>query len=223
VNPKPSPEPKRKQIRRSITHPSAGECEFKSVAGSGCDAFNHIVLNQAANTLWLKHSDDTTRGKQYQAAHSAMMGIAPRDEIEGMLAAQMVAAHAALMECYRRAMIPEQTFEGRKDNLSQANKLSRTYTMQMEALSRYRGKGQQKISVEHVHVHAGGQAVVGSVETGGGVASGNQRQPHAKAISHAPVAPLWSEDQKREPVPLAGDAERPLPNARRRISGSPEG
>jgi hypothetical protein len=33
------------------------------------------------------------------------------------------------------------------------------------ALNRHRGKGgQQKVTVEHVHVHAGGQAVVGVVE-----------------------------------------------------------
>ena len=32
--------------------------------------------------------------------------IKPTDEIEGMLAAQMVAAHNATMECYRRAMLP---------------------------------------------------------------------------------------------------------------------
>jgi hypothetical protein len=31
------------------------------------------------------------------------------------------------MECYRRAMLGEQTFEGHRENLNQANKLSRTY------------------------------------------------------------------------------------------------
>jgi hypothetical protein len=39
-----------------------------------------------------------------------------------MIAAQLIAAHNATMECYRRAMIGEQTLEGRRDNLSQANK-----------------------------------------------------------------------------------------------------
>jgi hypothetical protein len=67
---------------------------------------------------------------------------------------------------------------------------------------------------------AGGQAVVGAVDTGGGVASENQRQPHAKAISYAPVAPLWSENPEREPVPLARDAERSLPHARGEVAGS---
>jgi hypothetical protein len=46
-----------------------------------------------------------------------------------MIAAQLIAAHNATMECYRRAMIGEQTLEGRRDNLSQANKLSRTYAV----------------------------------------------------------------------------------------------
>jgi hypothetical protein len=38
----------------------------------------------------------------------------------------------------------------------------------IEALNRHRGKGQQKGTVEHVHVHAGGQAVVGMVRGSGG-------------------------------------------------------
>ncbi len=102
------------------------------------------------------------------------------------------------------------TFAGWRESLAQANKLSRTYTMLVEALNRHRGKGQQKVTVEHVHVHQGGQAIVGSVEAGGGVSHGNQRQPHAKAISHAPQPPLWRQDPEREPLPVTGDAERPL-------------
>ena len=88
--------------------------------------------------------------------------------IEGMIAAQLLAAHNAAMECYRRAMIGEQSFEGRRENLSQANKLSRTYAALIEALNRHRGKGQHKVTVEHVHVHTGGQAIVGSVSQSGG-------------------------------------------------------
>ena len=47
--------------------------------------------------------------------------------------------------------------EGRRENLNRANKLSRTYSTLLEMLNRHRGKGQQKVTVEHVHVHAGGQ------------------------------------------------------------------
>jgi hypothetical protein len=47
--------------------------------------------------------------------------------------------------------------------------MSRTHAALVEALNRHRGKGQQKVTVEHVHVHAGGQAVVGIVEAGEGL------------------------------------------------------
>jgi hypothetical protein len=88
-----------------------------------------------------------------------MTGMKPPDELEGMLIAQLIASYSAAMECYRRAMLGEQTFEGRRENLTQANKLSRTYAALTEALDRHRGKGQQRITVEHVNVHAGGQAI----------------------------------------------------------------
>jgi hypothetical protein len=78
-------------------------------------------------------------------------------------------------------MIGEQTLEGRRDNLNQANKLSRTYATLIDALNRHRGKGgQQKVTVEHVHVHAGGQAVVGVVESPGGGDRISEDQPQAK-------------------------------------------
>ena len=83
------------------------------------------------------------------------------------MAAQLLAAHNAAMECYRRAMHSEQTFEGRRENLNQANKLSRSSAVLLEALNRHRGKGQQKVTVEHVTVNAGGQAIVGAVATPG--------------------------------------------------------
>jgi hypothetical protein len=154
---------------------------LKKIGGSRSDHWNNILANQTVQALWLKHSDPETRDKQYSATVAALIGIAPKDELEGMMAAQLVAAHNAAMECYRRAMIGEQTFEGRRENLAQANKLSRTYATLLEALNRHRGKGQQKVTVEHVHVHSGGQAVVGVVGTpGGGKRPKSEDQPHAK-------------------------------------------
>src|SRR4051794_11963332 len=163
------------------------------------------------------------------AAVAGLAGIAPRDELEGMLAGQLIAAHSAAMECYRRAMISEQTFEGRHESLTQANKLSRTYVTLLEALNRHRGKGQQKVTVEHVHVHPGGQAIVGSVEAsasgsgGGGGEPKGGGQPHAEALEHAPEPVLRSQDPQREPVPRARDAERALPPARRSLTRRPKG
>src|SRR5262245_32544283 len=197
---------------------------LKEIGGSPSDSWNNILANQAINSLWRGHSDQGARDKQCQATLAALIGIAPKDELEGMMAAQLLAAHNAAMECYRRAMIPEQTFEGRRECLSQANKLGRTYAVLLDALNRHRGKGQQKVTVKHVHVHPGGQAVVGTVESpGGGVLPRSEDQPHAKQIAHAPQPAVWSTVQDREPVPVASDAERPLPDARRKISGCAQG
>ena len=43
------------------------------------------------------------------------------------MAAQLLATYNAAMECYRRAMVGGQTFDGRRENLNQATKLSRTW------------------------------------------------------------------------------------------------
>jgi hypothetical protein len=181
--------------------------EKKDMGGGMHDTWNDLVAGQAIAALWTGNSTPEDRDKQFVATVAALHGIKPRDELEGMLAAQLLAAHNAAMECHRRAMLPEQTFQGRSEALSQANKLSRTYATLLEALNRHRGKGQQKVTVEHVHVYEGGQAIVGHVEgAGGGVRTKREGQPHA--ITYAPGETLRSENAEREAVPIAIDAER---------------
>jgi hypothetical protein len=197
---------------------------LKSIGGSQSDHWNNTLANQAVQALWVKNSGPEERDKQLSATVAALIGIGPKDELEGMMAAQLIAAHNAAMECYRRAMIGEQTFEGRRENLAQANKLSRSFATLLEALNRHRGKGQQKVTVEHVHVHSGGQAVVGVVEqAGGGDRAKSEDQPHEKQIAHAPQPAMRCPDEGREAVPVAGDAERPLPAARRPVARRTEG
>src|SRR5437667_3012401 len=78
------------------------------------------------------------------------------------------------------------------------NKLARTFASQVEALKRYRTKGEQKVTVEHVHLHAGGQAVVGTIETPGvGIARNrrnNPMQPDCPCIG----AHVWGADEERK-------------------------
>jgi hypothetical protein len=180
--------------------PGSGNGVLKAVGGSASDDFNNVLANQAVSALWLAHSDSEARGKQYQAALAAMVSVGPRDELEGMLAAQMVATHSAAMECYRRAMISEQTLEGRSENLKHAAKLSRVYADQIEALARYRGKGQQTVRVEHVTVNAGGQAIVGNVTGGTGATGKSEERPDAKQLTHAPGETLPSEIEENRPA-----------------------
>jgi hypothetical protein len=98
-----------------------------------------------------------------------------------MIAAQLIATHYAAMECYRRAMGSDQTFEGRHENLRQATKLTRASAALVDALNRHRGKGQQKVTVEHVHVHSGGQAIVGTIESSAPAGSTRSEGPRCGA------------------------------------------
>src|SRR5215467_12797629 len=187
----------KKGMTINLTDPESFNGTLKDLGGSKSDHWNNILVGQSIQTLWIKHPDKETRDRQYKATVSALIGIGPKDEIEGMIAAQLVAAHNATMECYRRAMLGEQSFEGRRENLGQANKLSRTYAVLLDALNRHRGKGQQKVTVEHVHVHSGGQAVVGMVQTpGGGDRPRSEEQSHA--LADARCAPMRSADPERE-------------------------
>jgi hypothetical protein len=196
---------------------------FKFIGGAASDRWNQILINQAVGSLWLD-GEEEERDRQRSATVVALTAIGPRDELEGMMAAQLLAAFNATMECYRRAMIPEQTLECHRECLDQANKLSRTYVVLLDALNRHRGKGQQKVTVEHVHVHSGGQAVVGMVGgPGGGGSPKLEDQPHAKQIAYAPQPPMWSADKEREPVPISRDAERPVPPARRNVARRSQG
>jgi hypothetical protein len=133
-----------------------------------------------------------------------------------MLVSQMAMTHALTMQAMMRAhwaeYQPEYQLAG---NL--AIKLSRTFTMQMEALSKLRRGGEQTVRVEHVHVHSGGQAIVGAVNHpgGGGGAIGNQNQPHApihpQALAFTPGSPVWSEDASQDAMPVAsGEREGAL-------------
>jgi len=79
---------------------------LKRVGGSASDDWNDILVGQVVKTLW-QSADPEQVSRQYQATVDALIGISPKDEIEGMIAAQLLACHYASMDCYRRAMLRE--------------------------------------------------------------------------------------------------------------------
>lgn len=110
---------------------------------------------------------------------SVVVGAAPRDEFEAMLAVQMAAIHNATITT-ARWLASVETLPQLEVQERALNKLARTFTTQMEALKRYRTGGQQKVVVEHVTVNSGGQAIVGSVShpgPGGGTARKTESTP----------------------------------------------
>ncbi len=89
-----------------------------------------------------------------------------------MLAAQMIGVHNIAMNFMGKATRTDRV-DFMSTYMNGATKSLRTFAAQMEALKKYRTGGQQKMIVEHVHVNEGGQAIVGTVNQGGG---GNKKK-----------------------------------------------
>jgi hypothetical protein len=130
------------------------------------------LLGQAANVqVWgiLKNDDKLAQ------ALGLMRDIKPAGAMEAMLAVQMFGVHHAALLFLRRASLDGQTLEGADANVLRATRLLRLFNEQLEAMAKLKGKtAQQRVTVEHVHVHEGGQAIVGAMSTrkgdpGGGV------------------------------------------------------
>jgi hypothetical protein len=174
---------------------------MRAIGTADLDFFNELMVH-------LVNASKKVDGTSEDATNfmlAVVKGIEPRDQIETMLAAQMAAVHMASMTFARRLAhvdtIPQQ------DSAQNAfNKLTRTFAAQVEALKRYRSGGEQKMTVQHVHVAEGGQAIVGNVSTpapGGGASEKAKEQPHA--LGYAPGVEMPRQiEAERATVPGAG-------------------
>jgi hypothetical protein len=172
---------------RKKTRPPAPNLKISKVDKGGSVALDHpdrdtgwLMLVNALGTTTYEFADGLISqllnvgtngqdcdGKGPNFMLSIIRGINPQDEVESMLAAQMAAVHMATMTVARRLNhvenIPQQ------DSASNAfNKLARTFAVQLEALNRYRTGGEQRVTVQHVTVNEGGQAIVGAVTPAAG-------------------------------------------------------
>ena len=133
--------------------------EFNASIGAEGEAFFNGILSsisEAANV------GDVVDEKQANFALSIIRGLHPRDQTEALLGAQMAAIHIATMRTAAklgRAKNPQLADQHERA----LNRLARTFTAQVEALKRYRSKGEQRVYVERVTVNEGGQAIVGPV------------------------------------------------------------
>jgi hypothetical protein len=185
-------------------NPALGSILLLKAIGSTEGDFLHGLTKQLVNAGSQGPKADE-HGSNFMLA--VVKGVEPRDQIEAMLAAQMAAVHMASMTFARRLAhvetVPQQ------DSASNAfNKLARTFAAQVEALKRYRSGGEQKMTVQHVHVAEGGQAIVGNVNApteGVGHAKKTEEQPHA--LAYAPdVAMPRQIEAERAKVPSSRGA-----------------
>lgn len=93
--------------------------------------------------------------------------IGAQNSLEKMLAHQMGALHQAMCNCMTKSAMATNTNDAIR-YMNMATKLASTYQGGLLTLKRLRSSGQQSITVQHVNVADGGQAVIGDVRTGGG-------------------------------------------------------
>jgi hypothetical protein len=148
----------------SADHPdqAVGYTLLMAALGTTDVTFAHGLIGQLANAGSQGRKVDPD-GLNFMLA--VVKGVEPRDEIEAMLASQMAAVHMASMTFARRLAHVDTIRQ--QDGAERAfNKLTRTFAIQADTLKRYRSAGHRRVTVEHVTVNDGGQAIVGSVSAG---------------------------------------------------------
>ena len=156
----------------SLDHPDPiyGQALLMSVfATSDVSFFAETLLQLAGASV----QDGKVNERELNFMISVVKGIQPRDQLETMLAAQMAVVHSLTMNMTGRLKgsftLPQ------LDSTERAiNKLARTFAGHLDALKRYRSTGEQKVTVEHVTVNDGGQAIVGNVAHRG---EGSSKKP----------------------------------------------
>ena len=155
-----------KGVSVALDHPDKDTGWLMLVNALGSTGYEFVdgLISQLLN-VGINGQDCDGKGPNFML--SIIRGVNPQDEVESMLAAQMAAVHMATMTVARRLNhvdnLPQQ------DSASNAfNKLARTFAVQLEALKRYRTGGEQRVTVQHVTVNEGGQAIVGAVTPGAG-------------------------------------------------------
>ena len=149
--------------------------ELKSITGPEVATLSRRLINDV-EIVCVSNVHDKDSIKNAQNLSKAMMSsLAPQDGLQAMLATQMIAVHQLQMKCSKFAKHLENP-ENMKTYTNMAIKLANTFLNQANALSKLQGKNQQKVTVEHVNVEAGGQAIVGNIETNGGGGKNEQKK-----------------------------------------------
>ena len=168
----------RSTCREPMEGMSKSQLEIRLADAFGTTSSEFIDAMMVNLLTYFEAPDDRRASREINSALAVLDGIKPENEVEAMLLTQMVATNDAAMKCLSqiRSVATAEAF----GNLSV--KLLRTFTSQTEALAKLRRKGEQTVRV--VHVHPGGQAVVGDVHhhkgTGGrGLPSESEGQSDA--------------------------------------------
>jgi hypothetical protein len=137
--------------------------QLKNTLGTVSEAFVDMALEHLERAA--RMPGDGASNVSINGALAIVAAFAPRNEAEAVLALQAACTHMVAMVMMARIGGGHGGDRRLPALASAAAKLLRAHCMQVETFRRLRGGGEQNIRVEHVHVHEGGQAIVGAVTT----------------------------------------------------------
>lgn len=146
------------------------ECHLRDSLGSRSPGFTAHLMNRICNAM-TPLGGGMLSEDSVNAAVAIVAAIAPRDEVEAVLGAQIAATNDLSLELIAHAK-GSKNVDVTASYIAQATKLQRTMCVQLETLSKMRRGGEQ--IVRHIHVdNRGGQAVIAeNVHTAGGLGNG---------------------------------------------------
>jgi hypothetical protein len=201
-----------RSARMSLDHPDSSIAQKLLMEALG------TADSDFADALLLQLGFLSTQGNRIDKAQLDFMlavvkGIKANDQLEAMLAIQMAVIHLRMLqssELLNRTDTPQQS----DSVMNGLNKLARTYTAQMEALKRYRTGGEQKVTVQHVSVAEGGQAIVGNVTQATRQTVSARRAKTTLALSNAQQTAMPIIDEpKRVAVPARQTRKNDAPSS----------
>lgn len=153
---------------------------YFAATGSINSSFVSSLLSLAINAAPVSPGNNTA--DEANALMATLLSLKPQDEIESMMITRLVVLHKNSMNIMAKAWQTDRV-DFASSYTNSATKLMRCYNETLETLNRYRRKGEQKITVQHVNVSDGGQAIVsGNTTTIGGSTKKTEEVLHEKKV-----------------------------------------
>jgi hypothetical protein len=207
------------RLDQTHVHPDVALFWMMNTLGTTSVDLADRLVSQILNATHLQPSSEPISESTLNAALGAVAGIAPRDEAEAMLAAQMVGVHWIAMD-----LLSQVGATGNRLLFNDAGnmvvKLLRTSMVLIEPLKLYRLAGEQRVVVQHVNVTADQATVqVNPMPNPRGKGDGMklEDQSHGQQLGHTPEPAMRCPEPARDPVSATGCARaEAMSDARRR-------
>jgi hypothetical protein len=191
------------QIIEGPTHSDRDgwRAQLMAAFGTTSETVAQVEVERVAKAL--RQKDGKIGPAELDTVIAIVSGQQPKNELEAMIVCQIAVTHALTMRALGNLNRSSNIQQQDSNSLTVA-RLTKGFTSQVDALAKLRRGGEQRVVVEHVHVHAGAQAIVGAHSYRG--TPGPHRKSRTTSCNEHRSPPCrfrWPRDV--EPKPGPGD------------------